>query len=78
MPLDSKSPLMQIDEAAKFLGLSIESVRKYVQKKRLKVFKIIGRAYLFEQAECERFKPTINPPGNPNFQRQNRKRRKGK
>jgi excisionase family DNA binding protein len=72
MPIQSSSPIFTLSEAATFLGLSIESVRKYVQKKRIKPTATIGRAYLFSRDECERFRPTIKPPGNPTFQRKKR------
>ena len=77
MPLDSSSPILTLPEAASFIGLSVESVRKYVQKGRLKPVATIGRAYLFTQAACEKFKPTIKPVGNPNFSKQKRRQKAG-
>jgi|GEM_PF-5031940 len=75
MPINSDSPIYNLAEAAKYLQLSIDSVRKYVQRGRLKPSATVGRAYLFTQDTCDKFRPTIRPPGNPNFKAGNKKRR---
>jgi excisionase family DNA binding protein len=72
MPVQAMSPLFKLTEAAEYLGLSAESVRKYVQRDRLKPNATIGNAYLFTKQECDRFKKTIRPVGNPNFVRKKR------
>ncbi len=64
MPLESRSPIFTLPEAATFIGLSVESVRKYVQKGRLKPVATIG-------------KPTIKPVGNPNFSKKKRRQKAG-
>lgn len=78
MPIQANTPVFTAKEAAEFIGLSLESIRKYVQKGRIKPAQVIGRSYLFTQAECERFKPTIRPVGNPNFVRKSRPKRSRK
>ncbi len=78
MPISESSPVFTLAEAAEFLGKSVESVRKYVQSGKFKPTATIGRAYLFSRDECERFKPTIRPVGNPNFLRQKRRRKAGR
>ena len=76
MSIKSTSPILTAAEAADFLGLSVESIRKYVQRKRLNPTAVIGTAYVFTQDEIERFKPTMRPAGNPNFQKQRTKKRR--
>ena len=49
--------------AAAFLGLSCESIRKYVQRGILRPQDTIGRAYVFSREELERFQAIRRPVG---------------
>lgn len=46
-----------------------DTVRKWVQRGWIIPKCTIGRAYLFEQSEVDRFRSVKRPQGNPNFRK---------
>lgn len=52
-------------EAAKYLGLSLDTVRKYVQRRLITPATTIGRSYLITKTECDRYKRDRRPQGKP-------------
>lgn len=78
MAIKSNSKILSVPEAAKELGLSVHTVRKYVQRKLIKPIATVGGVHLITQDECERYNRDKAPPGNPSFVRKpvpGRKRR---
>ena len=67
MEIQAKEPMLTTEDAAEFLNLTTNTVRKYVQKGKLRPFKRIGRACLFLKSECVRYKRERKPRGNPTF-----------
>jgi predicted site-specific integrase-resolvase len=53
---------------AKRFAVEIDTVRKWVQRGLLRPKGTIGRAYLFDQKEVDRFSAVKRTPGNPLFQ----------
>lgn len=51
------------------MRVATDTVRKWVQRGWLKPKCTIGRAYLFEHSEVERFRKVKRSPGNPNLQK---------
>ena len=57
---------MTTSEAAEYLGFATDTVRKYIQRGLIKSKKT-GPIHLVTKVECDRFRRTIRPRGNPNF-----------
>lgn len=51
------------------LRVATDTVRKWVQRGLLKPKCSIGRAYLFDEPEINRFLAEKRPPGNPNLRK---------
>lgn len=78
MAIKSNSKILSVPEAAVALGLSVHTVRKYVQRKLLNPIATVGGVHLITLDECERYNREKSPPGNPTFVRKphnGRKRR---
>lgn len=69
MVIETRAKLYSTKEAAKFMGLSPETVCKLVQRDLLSPSQLVGQAYLFEEPELKRYLRDRNPPGNPTFRR---------
>ena len=52
-------------EAAKYMGLSENTVQQYVKRGLMKPSKRIGLYMLFSKAECDRYLRERRPRGNP-------------
>lgn len=76
MAIRTKSKILSVPEAAAFLGLSVHTVRKYVQRKLLTPIATVGGIHLITEDECERYNRTKQPPGNPTFVRKHRAKRR--
>lgn len=57
--------LLDAAGVAKRLEVEVDTVRKWVQRGWLKPQGTVGRAYLFDTREVERFAHVKRPPGNP-------------
>lgn len=75
MTILTKEEIFTSAEAAVYLGLQTDTVRKLVQRELLKFRSQIGKSYIFEKSELDRYNREKMPPGNPEFQPK-RKRRK--
>ena len=69
MTFKTTQEIFTTEDAAEYLDLKPDTVRKYVQRGLLTYWKTIGQAYLFTQAELDRFNDNRRGPGNPAFQR---------
>lgn len=66
MPLESGIPLYTSAEAADYIGLGIDSVRRYVQRGLITPCELrVGTANLFSKAELDRFLREKRRPGRP-------------
>lgn len=75
MTIQTKETLYTSLEAALYLGLKNDTVRKHVQRGLLQVHDTIGKAYLFAKSELDRYKKERLPRGNPSLQRKSAKKR---
>jgi excisionase family DNA binding protein len=64
-----------VPEAAKILGLSVNSVYQYLSDGVIKGIKF-GPARMISQQACEEFERNRKPRGNPNLQPKKKKRKK--
>lgn len=78
MAIQSNSRIFSVPEAAKELGLSVHSVRKYIQRGLIKPIATVGGVHLLTADECARYNREKNPPGNPGFVRKNLPKRSAK
>ena len=69
MAIETHAKLMTTPEAADYLGLAEDTVRKYIQRGLIRPFDTVGRAYLISEAELNRYKIEKSPRGNPTFSR---------
>ena len=60
---------MTTKEAADYLGFAEDTVRKYINR-GLIASKKAGPIHLVTKLECDRFKKTNRPRGNPNLVKQ--------
>lgn len=65
MAIESKTRLLESDEAAAFLELSADTIRQYIRRKLIKPAYTVGGAYLIEESECKRFSKARRKPGRP-------------
>lgn len=66
MPIETGIPLYTSPEAAAYIGKSVASVRKYVQRGQLRPEPLmIGTANLFRKSELDRFLREQRAPGRP-------------
>jgi excisionase family DNA binding protein len=61
-----------VTDAAKYLGFSEHTVRTYLLTGSLRGQKI-GQNWLVSQAECDRYKKSRKPRGNPNFKKKKKR-----
>jgi len=54
--------------AAEYLGLSVDTIRKYVQRGILTPQQTIGVAYVFSRSELDRYLRDRRPVGSPQKQ----------
>lgn len=76
MTISTREELFTSAEAALYLGLQPDTVRKLVQRGLLTFNSQIGNSYLFIRSELDRYKKDRSPPGNPLFQSRGRRRKK--
>lgn len=69
MSFTTEQKLYTTPDAAEFLGLQANTVRKLVQRELLTPFQKIGQSYLFVESELKRYREEKSPPGNPEFVR---------
>lgn len=69
MAFQSKEKMFTTEDAAKFLHLQPDTVRKHVQRGNLSPQMEIGNSYIFAESELSRFKLEKRERGNPAFQR---------
>jgi len=58
-------PIFDSHAAAEYLGLSAETIRKYVQRGILTPQQTIGVAYVFSRSELDRYLRDRKPVGSP-------------
>lgn len=59
---------MTTEQAAKYMGLSIDTVRKYIQRGLLETSRF-GHVHVITKRECDRYLRERLPRGNPNLPR---------
>jgi excisionase family DNA binding protein len=65
MPLELKNDkLLTTAEAAKYLGLSEDTIRRYVYRDKLAAEKF-GHSVAIRRSECDRFSKEKRPVGRP-------------
>lgn len=74
MAFQSDEKIYTTAEAARYLGLAEDTVRKLVQRDLLTPATNIGVSHVFQESELARYGMSRRPRGNPNF----KKRPKGK
>jgi excisionase family DNA binding protein len=52
-------------DAAKYLGLAADTIRKYVQNKQLTPLMTVGQNYVFSKEELDRYRKEKRPVGRP-------------
>lgn len=60
-----KHSIIDAHAAAAYLGLSRHTIRKYVQRGLIRASGSIGRAYVFERSELDRYLRDRKPVGPP-------------
>lgn len=75
MTILTKEEIFTSAEAAEYLGLQTDTVRKLVQRDLLKFCGQIGKSYIFERSELDRYNREKLPPGNPELQPKPKRRR---
>lgn len=75
MAINTKSPIMDLAEAARHMKLSVHTVRKYIQRDLIKPAATIGGVHILTVEECERYNRERRKPGNPTFSRKPRRKR---
>jgi excisionase family DNA binding protein len=63
--MTKKPSIIDAQAAAIYLGLSRHTVRKYVQRGLLRASGSVGRAYIFERGELDRYLRDRKPVGPP-------------
>lgn len=63
-----KPPIFDSHAAAEYLGLSVDTIRKYVQRGILTPQQTIGVAYVFSRSELDRYLRDRRPVGSPQKQ----------
>jgi excisionase family DNA binding protein len=58
-----------VPDAAQYLGLSQDTVRRYASRKVLRVSRKLGNMLVFSQAELDRYQRERRGPGNPTFRK---------
>lgn len=69
--IQTTEKLYKTNEAAEFLGISLDTIRKHVQRGNLHWFERVGLGYLFKESELSRFSKAKRKQGNPLLSRQN-------
>ncbi len=69
MAIKTNAKILSVPEAAIELGLSVHTVRKYVQRKLIKPLATVGGVHLITLDECQRYNREKAHPGNPTFVR---------
>lgn len=67
--IQTREKIYKTAEAALYIGLSIDTFRKHVQRDNVHPFERVGLGYLFLESELTRFKKELRPRGNPAFSR---------
>lgn len=67
MVLQAREPVLDSNEAAEFLSLSVHTIHKHVQRGKLRPVRRVGTACLFLESELRRYKRERKPRGNPAF-----------
>ena len=69
MTIKNKTTLYTVQEAPEKLNLSIHSVRKYIERERIKPSHRAGTVHLMTEADLAKFEKTRKGPGNPSFKK---------
>lgn len=67
--MTEQKTLYDTREAAIYLGLAVETVRRYVQTGRIKSNHRNGKAYLFTEQQLLDFQGARRERGNPNWKK---------
>jgi len=65
--IEANVKMLTTTDVAGLLGVKPDTVRKYVQRKQIVPFRMIGTAHLFKESECKRFARVRRKRGNPQF-----------
>jgi excisionase family DNA binding protein len=63
--MKSKHSIIDAHAAAAYLGLSRNTIRKYVQRGLIRASGSVGRAYVFDRSELDRYLRDRKPVGPP-------------
>ena len=58
-------PLLTTSEAASYLGLSLDTVRKYLTRQLIRADAKVGRTNLIAKSELDRYRRERRIPGRP-------------
>ena len=68
--IQSDEKLYTTPEAAQYLGMPLDSVRRHIQRGNIRPMKKrVGQNYLITESELDRFNENRRPRGNPAFYR---------